>query len=270
MIHFDFTSHLTLLLWCLLAFTGTVIGLTSLLMALKTRAAGVLVGIVVLLLGVPALIDIVRTMPGFWWIAVLPVYLGVACIRVWSRAGDHRAQFRLSTLLTLLGVTGVILTGITMQRREHARQKGVESKIEARGGEVMSGLDSIHGVVFYDAADSDLEKLWDDLESVRGLQSLQISGRQFTDASMQHVSQLSNLRELSLQNTQVSDAGLQHLTQLHSLRTLDLARTRVSDRGLSHLETVTSLRSVWLGGSAVTDQGCERLQRMLPDAEVSN
>lgn len=270
MIHFDFTSHLTLLLWCLLAFTGTVIGLTSLLMALKTRAAGVLVGTVVLLLGVAALIDIVRTMPGFWWIAVLPVYLGVACIRVWSRAGDHRAQFRLSTLLTLLGVTGVILTGITMQRREHARQKEVESRIEARGGEVMPGLDSIHGVVFYDAVDSDLEELWDDLESIRGLQLLQISGRQFTDASMQHVSQLSNLRELFLQNTQVTDAGLQHLTQLHSLRTLDLMGTRVSDRGLSHLETVTSLRTVWLGGSAVTDKGCERLQRVLPDAEISN
>lgn len=270
MYNLNLTSHLSLLLWCLLAFAGTMIALTSLLMALKMREAGVFVGALVLLLGVAALIGIVRTMPGFWWIAVLPVYLGVACIRVWSRASDHRAQFRLSTLLTLLGVMAVIMTGITMQRREHSRQQEIESRIAARGGEVMSGLDSIRGVIFYDTADTDLKELWIDLESIRGLQSLQISGRQFTDAGMQHVSRLSNLREVSLQNTQVSDAGLQNLTELHSLRTLDLMGTRVSDRGLSHFETMTSLRRVWLGGSAVTDQGCERLQSVLADAEISN
>lgn len=264
----NLTSHLSLLLWCLLAFAGTMIALTSLLMALKMRAAGVFVGVLVLLLGVAALIGIVRTMPGFWWIAVLPIYLGVACIRVWS--SDHRAQFRLSTLLTLLGVMAVIMTGITMQRREHSRQQDIESRIAARGGEVVSGLDSIRGVIFYDTADSDLKELWNDLVSIRGLQSIQISGRQFTDAGMQHVSRLSNLREVSLQNTQVSDAGLRNLKGLHSLQTLDLMGTRVSDRGLSHLETMTSLRRVWLGGSAVSDQGCERLQSVLPDAEISN
>ena len=96
MVHLNFTYHLLLFGWCLLAFTGTVIALASLLIAVKKRAAGVVVGVVVLLLGVAALIGIVRTMPGFWWIAVLPIYLGVASIRVWSRPGDSRIQFRLS------------------------------------------------------------------------------------------------------------------------------------------------------------------------------
>ena len=163
MYNLNLTSHLSLLLWCLLAFAGTMIALTSLLMALKMRVAGVFVGALVLLLGVAALIGSVRTMPGFWWIAVLPIYLGVACIRVWSRASDQRAQFRLSTLLTLLGVMAVIMTGITMQRREHSRQQEIESRIAARGGQVMSGLDSIRGVIFYDTADSDLKELWIDL-----------------------------------------------------------------------------------------------------------
>ena len=270
MVNLAFTSHLLLLLWCLLAFTGTVIALASLLIAVKKRAAGVVVGAIVLLSGVVALLGIVRTMPGFWWIAVLPIYLGVATIRVWSRPSESQVQFRLSTLLIMLSVMAVIMAGITMQWRERHRQREIEVRITARGGEVMPGLDSIRGVIFYDAADSDLKELRNDLESICGLQSLQISGRQFTDVGMQHVSRLTNLRELSLQNTQVSDAGLQNLRELHSLRTLDLMGTRVSDHGLSHLETKKHLRRVWLGGSAVTDQGCERLQTMLPDAEVSN
>lgn len=270
MLQMDLTSHLVLLLWCLLAFTGTVIALTSLVMVLRNRVAGVFVGAMVVLLGVSSLIGIVLTMPSFWWIAIVPIYLGVVCLRVWLGTGSHRAQFRLSTLLTLTGVTAAIITGITMQRSEHSRQLEIESKIAARKGEVLWGLDSIRGVIFYDAADSDLRELWSDLERIHGLRSLQISGGQFTDTSMQNVSRLTNLRELCLQNTKVSDDGLQHLKGLYSMRTLDLMGTVVSDRGLSHLETMTSLRRVWLGGSAVTDQGCERLQSVLPDAEISN
>jgi hypothetical protein len=254
----------------LLAFTGTVIALTSLLIAVKKRAAGVGVGAIVLLLGVAALFGVVRTMPGFWWIAVLPIYLGVTSIRVWSRPSDSQVQFRLSTMLMLVSVAAVIIAGISMQWRERHRQQEIESRIAALGGEIMPGLDSIRGVIFYDAKDSDLKELRNDLESIRGLQSLQISGRQFTDAGLEHVSRLSSLRELYLQNTQVSDAGMRSLGGLQSLRTLDLMQTRVSDNGLSHLETAKSLRRVWLGGSAVTDEGCERLQRRLPDAEVSN
>jgi hypothetical protein len=270
MLFLDFAFHPIMLLCCLLAFTGTVIALTTLVMARRNRSAGVFVGAMVVLLGVSSLIGMVLTLPGFWWIAILPTYLGFACIRVWLGVGDHQAQFQLSTLLTLLGVTAVIIAGITMQQREHSRQQEIESRIEARRGEVQWGLDSIRGVIFYDATDSDLKELASDLERIRGLQSLQISGRQFTDAGLQHLSRLKNLRELYLQNTQVSDAGLQNLKGLDSMRTLDLMGTQVSDRGLSHLETMTSLRKVWLGGSAVTDQGCERLHNVLPDAEISN
>lgn len=270
MYNLNFTSHLLLLLWCSLAFTGTVIAVTSLLIALRKRATGVCVGAVVLLLGLGSLVGIASTLPAYWWIAVLPIYLGVVCVRVLSRSGDCRVQFRVSTLLTLLGVVALISTGISMQWREQHRQSKIRARIAARGGEVVTRLDSIRGVIFYDAKDSDLEELREDLESISGLQTLQISGSQFTDAGLQHVSRLSNLRELYLQNTQVSDAGMRHLAGLGSLRTLDMMKTRVSDRGLSHLETATSLRRVWLGGSTVTDQGCERLQRMLPGTEISN
>ena len=270
MLYLDFTSHLVLLLWCLLAFTGTVIALTSLLIGIRKRAAGVFVGASVLLLGISSLSGIVLTMPGFWWIAILPIYLGVACLRIGLVGDDHRAQFRLSTLLTLVVVTAVIITGITMQRREHYRQQEIETRITASGGQVVWGLDSIRGVVFFEVADSDLTELWSDLERIRRLESIQISGRQFTDASMQNVSRFTNLRELYLQNTQVSDTGLHNLKVLPSLQTLDLMGTRVTDCGLSDLETMTSLRRVWLGGSAVTDQGCEQLRSVLPDTEISN
>ena len=226
----DFTSYLVLLLWCLLAFTGTVIALTSLLMGLRKRAAGVFVGMVLLL--VSSLIGIILTMPGFWWIAILPIYLCVACLRVWLLVDDHRAQFRLSTLLTLVVVTAVIIAGITMQRREYYWQQEIESRIAARGGQVIWDLDSIRGVVFFDAADSDLAEFWSDLERIRRLRSLQISGRQFTDASMQNVSHFTNLRELYLQNTQVSDTGLHNLKALYAADARSNG-TRVTDRGLS-------------------------------------
>jgi hypothetical protein len=60
--------------------------------------------------------------------------------------------------------------------------------------EVKTRLDSISRVVFYDAADSDLEELRAGLESIGGLQLLQISGSQFTDAEMRHVSRLTGFR----------------------------------------------------------------------------
>lgn len=259
-----------LLVFCLLAFTGTVIALTALLMALKKRTAGVFVGAMVVLVGVTSLIGIVLTIPGFWWIAVLPIYLGVACARVWLRDGEQSARFRLSTLLTLIAVAAVIMSGIAMQSRERAWQMEIESRIVAHGGVVRWGLDSIQAVVLTNASDSDLKELGKDLESIRGLESLQISGGEVTDLGMQHLSRLKNLRDLYLQNTKVSDAGLQNLKELDSLQTLDLMGTGVSDVGLLHLEKMTGLRRVWLGGSSVTDQGCERLQRLLPDAEISN
>jgi hypothetical protein len=270
MLYPDFTTHLVLLLWCILSSIGTVMALTSLMKVFWPGMAEVLVGTVVVMLGVLSLIGLTLTTPGFWWIAILPIYLGIACMRFRSGAGEPRPRFRLSTLLTLMGVTACILTGVAMQRRQFVWQRELAAEIAARKGEVQWGVDSIRGVVFFDATDSDLEALGHDLARIRGLQSLQISGLQFTDAGMQNVSRLTSLRQLYLQNTQVSDAGIQDLKSLRSLRTLDLMGTRVTDRGLSHLEMLTGLRKVWLGGSAVTAQGCESLQRALPNAEVSN
>jgi len=278
MVSIDFLSYLLLLVWCLLAAAGVLVAAPSLLIAYKMRAAGVAAGAVVVLLGVASLAGVIWSAPGFWWIAVLPIYLGYATIRAWLNRTrgrsqpqtQFRAQFRLSTLLVLLAVAAFIAGGISMQWREHARMRAIATRIEARGGEVHTGLDSITGIVFYNATDADLAELQQDLESIRGLRSLQIGGAEFTDAGLKHVSQLTGLQELNLQNTQVSDAGLASISQLPALRTLDLMGTKVSDRGLPELEPLTNLRRVWLSGSAVTGKGRDRLQKALPAAEVSN
>ena len=102
----NFTSHLLLLPWCSLAFTGTVIAVTSLLVARGKRAVSIFVSAMVLLLGFGSLVGIAGTMPVNYkqWIAVLPNYLGVVCIRVLSRAGDRRVEFRVSTLLGVVAL----------------------------------------------------------------------------------------------------------------------------------------------------------------------
>ena len=266
----DDTLPALLVLWCSFAFTGTIVAITAVFLAFGNKSAGLVIGIVVFAFGFGSLIGSVSTLPRFWWIAVLPLYLGVETVRVWTRKSAEKTGFYRFTLLKVVGVTALILAGITMQWREYDRQQNLAKRISKFDGHITTGLGSIRGITFGQITDTGLQNLKQDLESIRELTRLQVSGRQITDAGLEHLSGLTPLRELYLQNTQVTDAGLSHLKRLGSLKSLDLMGTYITDGGLSHLAGMKNLKRVWLSNPPITDAGVNQLQKLLPMAEISN
>jgi Leucine-rich repeat (LRR) protein len=110
-----------------------------------------------------------------------------------------------------------------------------------------------------------------------GLQSLDLSSTQVSDAGLVHLQALTGLQSIYLRNTQVSDAGLAHFHALTGLQSLDLSSTQVSDTGLRHLQPLTSLQSLYLIDTQVSDAGLVHLQPLtslqslaLVDTQVSD
>ncbi|MBP8110523.1 MAG: NACHT domain-containing protein, partial [Caldilineaceae bacterium] len=92
-----------------------------------------------------------------------------------------------------------------------------------------------------------------------GLQSLDLSSTQVSDAGLVHLAGLTGLQSLNLWQTQVSDAGLVHLAGLTGLQSLYLSSTQVSDAGLVHLAGLTGLQSLYLSSTQVSDAGLVHL-----------
>ena len=261
--------YLTLLAWCAGVVLATVVAVVAIILALRQQRAGMLVGLGVLVLGVAVLLDVLRSDARFWWITVLPIYLGIQCMRVWSSPTERRARFGLASLLGLVTVVALIVGGVSMHWREYRRQRAIAERIEALDGQVMTQLGSIYGVYFAEVNDAELQRLQRDLESISGLTILQLTGAPVTDSGMKCLAGLTGLQDLGLQNTQITDKGVRHLTSLHALRTLDMMGTRISDEGALQLGSLRKLERVWFD-SAVSDAAVEELSSMLPQAEISN
>ena len=107
------------------------------------------------------------------------------------------------------------------------------------------------------------------IEEISELTNLGLEGTRITDSGLENIDKLKNLRVLVLDNTQVTDTGLVHLKELGKLRELGLERTAVTDAGLVHLEKLSLLREIWLTHTKVSEAGRERLQRTLPDCNIT-
>jgi Leucine-rich repeat (LRR) protein len=81
---------------------------------------------------------------------------------------------------------------------------------------------------------------------------------------------MSNLEGLDLMmGGNFTDAGLEHLTNLHNLETLFLGGTQVSDASVQYLTQLTSLQSLTVEFTRITPEGFRKLQSALPDCEVT-
>ncbi|MBS0205166.1 MAG: hypothetical protein JSS49_19865 [Planctomycetes bacterium] len=107
-----------------------------------------------------------------------------------------------------------------------------------------------------------------DLDSLVGLESLEVNDFQITDADLQYLKVLATLKQLDLSNTRVTDAGLPHLQGLRNLESLNLLSTSVSDVGLQHLAQLTKLRSLDLENTLTTEGGRSSLRRALPNCTI--
>ncbi len=111
-----------------------------------------------------------------------------------------------------------------------------------------------------------------DLVHLRGLhhlQELDLTRTKITSAGLKHVADLAALRKLYLTDTKVDDSGMAHLKRLKHLGFVGLSGTGITDAGLYQLRELPALKEVFCLGTSVTDAGVEKLQRALPQCEVT-
>jgi hypothetical protein len=105
------------------------------------------------------------------------------------------------------------------------------------------------------------------LESLKLLETLDLSGTAITDAGLAHIEGLEELRTLRLADTKITDLGLGHLTGLGRLCSIDLSRTAITDAGVIQLQHMPQLHELFLSNTRITDDGVEHL-KCLKDLEV--
>lgn len=98
---------------------------------------------------------------------------------------------------------------------------------------------------------------------------LVLYGTNITDDRLVSLNGLTELQELILLKTRVTDDGLVHLKGLTRLRKLNLRSSKVTDAGLIHLKGLTSLQFLWLNRTKVTRVGIEKLQKALPNGDIT-
>ena len=117
------------------------------------------------------------------------------------------------------------------------------------------------------------ERTDDDLRQLTGLtrlEALDLRATPVTDVGLVYLSELTCIKELKLGVTRVTDAGLENLKGLTNLRVLELDYTRVTDAGLAHLKELPNLERLCIWNTQVTDEGVEKLQKSLPDCDITH
>jgi hypothetical protein len=107
------------------------------------------------------------------------------------------------------------------------------------------------------------------LQAMRSLRLLDLSGTAVTDAGLVHLLGCVDLEVLCLWDTAVTDDGLALIGRLPNLRQLGLGNTAVTDVGLCHLAGLVRLRLVQLAGTEVAGPGLRHLHGLPELASVS-
>ncbi|MCH7688671.1 MAG: hypothetical protein IH899_18640 [Planctomycetes bacterium] len=100
------------------------------------------------------------------------------------------------------------------------------------------------------------------------LEKLILQGcRNFTDAGLENLCELTKLELLNLWGTPITDSGVEKLAGLVNLVTLLMGNTGITDSGIEHLRNLTSLKVLDLLMTKVTEQGLTRLKQELPNCK---
>jgi hypothetical protein len=97
----------------------------------------------------------------------------------------------------------------------------------------------------------------------------ELSRTQITSRALIHLGGLTNLEYVRLTRTQVDGADLLHLQALPKLKTLILTSTSVSDTDIEILSAMSQLEELDVVHTSVTADGVERLQKALPNCEIT-
>jgi Leucine-rich repeat (LRR) protein len=91
------------------------------------------------------------------------------------------------------------------------------------------------------------------------LRSLDLTGSQVTDATLDNLGRFHDLQKLSLVYTSVTDAGMTRIAALKELRQVVLDSGLITDAGIARLRTLPNLESVGLSGTVVSDASLRSL-----------
>jgi beta-lactamase regulating signal transducer with metallopeptidase domain/Leucine-rich repeat (LRR) protein len=91
------------------------------------------------------------------------------------------------------------------------------------------------------------------------LQSLDLTGSQVTDATLDNLGRFHDLQKLSLKYTSVTDAGMARIADLKELRQVVLDSGLITDAGIARLRTLPNLESAGLSGTVVSDASLHSL-----------
>jgi len=108
------------------------------------------------------------------------------------------------------------------------------------------------------------------LKDLPRLHDLSLGATELTDAGLEHITSLTRLRFLSLSSRKVTDEGLKQLKGTRRLRSLVLHNSQVTDAGLEHLKDLPKLTFLWLDDTQVTDEGVKKLQQALPNCKIDH
>jgi Leucine-rich repeat (LRR) protein len=146
------------------------------------------------------------------------------------------------------------------------RPQGPRWLRERVGDDRMKLFDDVIGVGLYEKPVTDATL--SHLSGLTNLETLWLAETPVTDAGLVHLQGLTRLKLLSLASTGTTDGGLANLNRMKNLETLHLDGTQVTDAGLKHLRGLTNLQGLILDNTKVTDAGVAALQRALPRLKV--
>ncbi|HEV8061516.1 MAG TPA: hypothetical protein VGP68_16675 [Gemmataceae bacterium] len=107
------------------------------------------------------------------------------------------------------------------------------------------------------------------LKDLKDLISLNLRGKDVTDAQLAPLAGITSLIRLHLERTKITDQGMPYLKGLINLEYLNLYGTDVGDPGLVNLEGMKKLKHLYLWQTKVTDAGVAKLQKTLPQVEIT-
>jgi Leucine-rich repeat (LRR) protein len=98
-------------------------------------------------------------------------------------------------------------------------------------------------------------------KTIEGVQVLDLSRANVTDADFAAIARATNVRYLDMGGASVSALSLRALADLEFVTRLHLERTKINDKELSRFKCLGGLKALRLGGSLVGRDGCPWLTR---------
>lgn len=265
-------SFVYLLAWTALGGLACVAGVVALLIAWLGRPSGMLVGGVVLGIGLAMLVGVWFATPRYWFLAIIPIAIGIQTIRQWSKSGEERAgpwTFQLDTFALAVVVISLFTAGAVAIRRQQQFEHQVIQEIEGNGGYVLESFDGIaHTVLLRNLPRSKIDMLAPLAAQLRCVTELGLEGSQCSEPALRELAKLKRVRELSLQRAEIDPEAGKHITSFSRTVVLDLLKSKgLAADDLQRLGQLENLQRLYLP-QGVSPQVRDALRQALPEVEI--